>query len=226
MRLMLFTICILSFMSSVSAKMYKWVDEEGNVTYSQTPPPEGSNVTKEDVKVSGQTLKPYKKGKYMYCGNYKLPRISDRPESAITMLEENIIGWRDQITNIKKQRGDYTKRNAKNYSTNSYAERIKSYDVKIKEQNCKLEWAKVELESLDDDRNKISEKYDNITVAIKELEEQKAISCGSNNYEGVVVLDDEAREYFKCIKKFDRELKKMKKQLRTAKKQKKMIENY
>jgi len=217
---------ILLTTSPVSAKMYKWVDDEGNVTYSQTPPPADSNIEKQDIKVSGQTVKPHKKGKYLYCGKSRLPKVSERVDSAVSMLEENIIGWKDSNTNIKEQRGEYTKKNSKDFNTKRYTDRIKSYDNRIKENSCKIEWAKSELTNLEDDKTKIYENYDNLGKAIKELEREKVLSCGSNNYEGIVVMNDESREYFKCIKKFDREIKKIEKKLRTVKRQKEVIDNY
>jgi|GEM_PF-1430490 len=42
----LLTILILNWFSlNAMAEMYKWVDEEGNIQYTQTPPPEGTAAT-------------------------------------------------------------------------------------------------------------------------------------------------------------------------------------
>ncbi len=42
----LLTILILNWSSfNAMAEMYKWVDEEGNIQYTQTPPPEGTEAT-------------------------------------------------------------------------------------------------------------------------------------------------------------------------------------
>ena len=42
-------VCLLGISPMSHAKLYKWVDAEGNTHYTQSPPPEG--VTTEDVKL-------------------------------------------------------------------------------------------------------------------------------------------------------------------------------
>lgn len=42
-------VCLLGMSPQSHAKLYKWVDAEGNTHYTQSPPPEG--VTTEDVKL-------------------------------------------------------------------------------------------------------------------------------------------------------------------------------
>lgn len=205
-------------------KLYKWVDEEGNVTYSQTPPPADSSVQQENIDVSQSIIKPRKRGKKMYCGKSALPNISNRPEQAISMLEENILTWRDNNANTKEQRGEYTSKNSKNFDKLSFAKSLRTYDDRIKETDCKINWAKEELENLSGARTKIVKNRDNINDALRELENKKISTCGSNHYSGLVVLDDEAREYFKCEKRFDREISNMKKKLSSAEKNVKMID--
>ncbi|MBT7953261.1 MAG: DUF4124 domain-containing protein [Gammaproteobacteria bacterium] len=226
------SLCLTSFLfivfSSTSAvhaaKMYKWVDEEGNVTYSQKPPPTDSGIQQENIKVSGKAVKPHKRGKKMYCGKSALPTISKRPEQAISMLEENLLNWRDKKSSTKERRDEYARKNSKNFNKLSFAEQLKTYNIKVKETDCKIDWAKSELENLEEERTKIVKNHDNIGNALQELEQKKILSCGSNRYSGVVVLDDEAREYFKCEKRFDREISKMKKKLRNSENNVKMID--
>ena len=40
-------VCLLGISPVSQAKMYKWVDADGNTHYTQTPPPDG--ITKEDL---------------------------------------------------------------------------------------------------------------------------------------------------------------------------------
>ena len=35
--------------TTMAAQMYKWVDEDGNISYQDSPPPEGSNIIKEEA---------------------------------------------------------------------------------------------------------------------------------------------------------------------------------
>ncbi len=40
-RILLCIICFASFITTVEARMYKWVDSDGETHYSQSPPPSG-----------------------------------------------------------------------------------------------------------------------------------------------------------------------------------------
>lgn len=224
MRFLIVTIFLGLIISlPVSARMYKWVDEEGNVTYSQTPPPADGNVTEEKIDAPIISLTPNKKGKDLYCGRDKLPGLSDNPATTIFTLEENIISWSDNNINVKEQRAEYVRNNAEDINQLSYVERMNSFDEEIRENDCKIDWARVELKNLEEERIKITENHENIGKALKELEARKTSTCGYKDYEGFVVMDDDARGYFNCIEKFDREISKMKKELRNAEKQKEMI---
>jgi len=35
--------------AAIAAQMYKWVDENGNISYQDSPPPEGSNIIKKEA---------------------------------------------------------------------------------------------------------------------------------------------------------------------------------
>jgi len=55
-KLSAFVICILFNSSSVYAQMYKWVDEEGNVTFSDQPPYKGAEqLDLPDLSTVGRT---------------------------------------------------------------------------------------------------------------------------------------------------------------------------
>ena len=63
MRKLAFTlglICTLALLPTAYAvKLYKWVDEDGNVTYHDRPPPEaGYSVERKDFKLNGRTARP------------------------------------------------------------------------------------------------------------------------------------------------------------------------
>lgn len=52
MKLLVITSILLWSMNGQAANLYKWVDKDGNVNYSQRPPP-GSNYEKMTIKGSG-----------------------------------------------------------------------------------------------------------------------------------------------------------------------------
>ncbi len=224
MVLVFLFVTLISTSEAYAAKMYKWTDKEGNVTYSQIPPPADTNVKQESIKVSEKIIKPSKRGKRMYCGKSALPKISNRPERAISTLEESLLNWRDNINSNKERRNEYASKYSKRFGKLSYADQLKTYNEKIKETECKINWANAELQNLEGERTKIFKNHDNINNALRELKDKKISTCGSNQYSGLVVLDDKAREYFKCAKRFDREIRSLNKKLKTAERNVKMID--
>ncbi len=53
MRRLLFLMLLLTFSAATPATLYKWVDKDGNVTYSQLKPPDAKA---EEVKVHGSAV--------------------------------------------------------------------------------------------------------------------------------------------------------------------------
>lgn len=75
---------ILVLAANASAAMYKWVDENGEVHYTQSPPPEG---------VQGETIKPP-------------PKVDTK--SAVEQLDAKEKQWDD----LQKQKADAAKKEA------------------------------------------------------------------------------------------------------------------
>lgn len=69
----IFVISLLAFAASANAAMYKWVDEEGNVHYSQKRP-----ETKEYKKIKKQAT-PKSAGQPLYQGSNTAPGKNTKP---------------------------------------------------------------------------------------------------------------------------------------------------
>ncbi len=50
------SLCIGISLNAHAVKLYKWVDEEGNVTYQDQPPPETSDYEEKNINVQGTNL--------------------------------------------------------------------------------------------------------------------------------------------------------------------------
>lgn len=57
--LTLLAVTVLSANPAWSAKLYKWIDDEGNISYQDSPPPVGSKlIREEDIDLSPSTTEP------------------------------------------------------------------------------------------------------------------------------------------------------------------------
>ena len=228
-------LCFVSWSASVTAgKIYKWTDKEGNVHYTQTPPPQSTaNSKPEQMKVSGAaSVQPEKRGKYYYCDTNQLPNLSrSKAASNISMLREDIANWQYSIQQQQQQRVDEMKRLSQynGYRSSSYGNSINDtvsrYDKKIAVIQCKVDWAEKKLADYKQDTGKITQRYNDINKALDEIEERKVKDCGTDDRTGWVAVDDKYREYQRCVKNYDREINRLKRQQRDAKRDYELIKS-
>ncbi|MCW8919969.1 MAG: DUF4124 domain-containing protein, partial [Sedimenticola sp.] len=95
----LFLLFVLGSASDVAlaAKMYKWVDENGEVHFSQTPPiQDESSVPQDQIEIqttSGSVLVPTIVDGQPFCGELKLPMPRDNRQLSSKTLNEKIKYW-------------------------------------------------------------------------------------------------------------------------------------
>ncbi len=221
-----------------AGKAYKWIDENGATQYSQKPPPKSVNTSSEvDVSQHANIMKPEKRGKDYYCGDYRLSKVQGNPARIITRLQENLINWQrekdqqyERRLNVTKQMNQAINRqldqrirnNGRNYSSSSsssYTDRhkkeLRRYDRAIAQIDCKIKWNQAKLEEYADEKKTIAAKYESSRNMLNDLQEQKIATCGVDNREGVIVVDDQYRAYQRCSRQFDRQIKQLQ---RTSKK--------
>lgn len=229
----LFIVLLITGLSShaYAAKVYKWIDENGKTQYTQTPPPKSANSSSEvDVGRSANTLRPRKEGRHYYCGDHKLYKTDGKPARVISRLQESIIRWerdkerqyesrlsvtRNMNENIDR-RNKYNSRSSSSYLKN-YNKRLRNYDRNIAQIDCKIKWARGKLDGFADEKKDIAAKYESVNGTLEELKERKIATCGEDNREGVIVVDDQYRAYKRCIAPFDREIRRLSRTLRNAK---------
>jgi hypothetical protein len=224
-RPVLYIMLLLLSTPAFAGKLYKWVDKDGKVTFSQTPPTNVPAVRKtEKMNVSSTTLMPRKKRGRYYCGRDELPKLSGDAAYKISSLQNNIYNWEDAIERRQGERSEEMKRRYD--SEGRFNEVLKRNSQNDYEDRCKIEWAKKQLSLLQGDKEKILRRHKDIKVAIKELEEGKLMECGTDERTGVIVVDDEYREYLNCVRGYDRELDRLKRELKRADRNRNMIDSY
>ncbi len=220
-----FVVMFLVFLISLplyAGKLYKWVDKEGNVHYSQTKPldesaPEAENA--EVMNVSSSVVKPTRRRGELYCGEDVLPELGESAARNITTLQERIYDWEDSIERRRERRAEYAKRN-----DSLDRRRANPFDTEDDEDRCKIDWAKAKLAELAGDKEKIVDRYNTVNTAIEDVEKRKLAECGTDDRTGFVVVDERYRSYKKCVDRYDRELRKLKQELRNAERDYKMVE--
>ena len=222
-RVALLTALLMCLVPAANAKMYKWTDAEGNVHYTQTPPPASAQQSKSMKVRTGTTVRVRKRGKKLYCGKRALPRLSDRPAVAISNLEGNLLGWEDNIERSKEDRAKYIKSNAKRATTSRFNKRLKRYDDEVAELECQVAWARKELEKRESDREGIVAHAEDLDALVTELKRRKVAECGADSRTGIIRVDDAYRDYQRCVRPYDREIRKVERSLKKARRDAKMV---
>ena len=223
MKLILYIVCLALISTPVfSGKLYKWVDKQGNVHYTQTPPPKSQvKEAAKEMNLSTNTVKPEKKRGSFYCGKDELPKLKESAAINITNLQHNIYGWEDAIERRKEERSNYMKR--RSYNTKYSAETLHRYNRDDAEDRCKIDWAKAQLESLETEKEKIIERYHTVKKAIDDVEKKKLKECGKDDRTGFVVVDEKYKEYMQCNDRYNRELRKLRQEMKKAKSNYKLV---
>ncbi len=161
----------VAFCSPAAAqKLYKIIDDEGNVTFSQFPPQEKQeNATIDEHTVFGGSQSTVsERGDYMYCGDVRLASKNasgTRKSSYVENLESKRTEWmrsRDRLSRridetnqakIKRdqQQAKYQSRygSSNSYSSShgqAYLESIERDAADLRDIKCAIAWADDELE--------------------------------------------------------------------------------
>ena len=219
-----------------AGKIYKWVDENGATQYTQKPPPKSASTSAEvDIGNHANIMKPEKRGKDYYCGDYRLNRVRGNSARIISNTQENIVNWRREKERQYEQRLNVSKRinqsvsrsldrriqyNGRGNTSSAYLDRdkktLRQYDRKIAQIDCKIKWAQTKLEEYADEKKAITKKYESSMEMLNDLKQRRTAECGEDNREGVIVVDDEYRAYKRCTAQFNRQIKKLKRSTRQA----------
>lgn len=176
----------------LAGKLYKVVDVDGNVTFSQFPPKEAVDGVKvETMKVKGarQAAVTHSGGK-SYCGDIKLPeksKYSSRNDYFLSNLVRSNKYWKKRLQSLEANIDRNSKRQLKNnehlfrngthrqnvsanrYKTNSYSSANSEYVqrnlAEVRNLRCAIQWA--------DDFSQ--EKYKNNKSVKSELERLQGI---------------------------------------------------
>ncbi|AFU97429.2 hypothetical protein M5M_00980 [Simiduia agarivorans SA1 = DSM 21679] len=143
---------------ALAGKLYKIVDENGNVTFSQFPPKEKSeNTTVEGVEVnSGGKAALREVGNRVYCGDmvvsYRSTSSSDRyAERRAESLREDVRYWQERLNRLERNASERSRDKLSSgggYGISRTAERNSNYQEQMQEDieemrelRCALAWA-------------------------------------------------------------------------------------
>ncbi|GEM_PF-2703239 len=165
--------------------MYKIVDEQGNVTYSQFPPPpqpaqQQDGVRVDEMSVSGDSASQVRTlGQNQYCGEIQLPSINPKKPEEYLDLGELRQAWLNELegdTDLNNVRfrmymGRY------NVSRNPSEAGQRKRDLQ-----CAIAWVDKQKGNVEKARAALRQEASELNRKIARIKSQREKQCGSEPY--------------------------------------------
>ena len=184
-----------------SAKLYKIVDENGKVTFSQFPPEDQSSAKVEDmeISVSEAKTKVEKVGAKEYCGSIvvsqyinsngsssklnpsRLARLQQRVEyweQELDRKEQNLESMSQRQFKDSQRKKSYESDEARNRRYAKYSSRHEKELTRVKDLRCAIAWAESKLGDEDDRVGQINAEVDRLRNIKAALRQNRDRSCG------------------------------------------------
>ena len=178
-------------------QLYKIVDKDGNVTFSQHPPLEAEETeTMESVNVSGANSgkTPLTRvGTIEYCGDIELPKARLGKNAQSRFLEQvsrNRNSWKSRLQSLEQrisqenddriERNSYYNQNSryKNQRDLAYSRRLEQNVETMSDLRCALAWVDGQQEQTSELTANASEEVMRLEKVHQQLQEQQLSRCG------------------------------------------------
>ncbi len=219
---------------SYAQKLYKIVDENGNVSFSQFPPAEKKeNTVVDDITVQGgsqSTVTETVDGKY--CGKIQLPRKYSGQSAAVyaKQLDQQRKYWRERLDRLNQRidssnqnainRGSYQSRYGSTSGNKYYQREIESNTEQVRDLRCALSWVDGEMKDTNATDVLVNNKQERerLQAAKAELQAKLDSKCGAlPAYDPNDRRNASKRKYwYDCSDKMRRELDRIERSLRAT----------
>lgn len=220
-KLLLLLLFVFAASPLQAQKLYKIVDEDGNVSFSQYPPAEQEdNVTVENLKVSGgpqTTVSEELDGRY--CGKIRLPKPPSKGSSSpsyLRSLDSRRSSWEKELqhlnTSIDRNNQNALRSNRYGSSSHSpnkgYQDSIAKNGDKLRDLRCALSWADGEFEDKQDVIEENKAERSRLAQVKGELQDKLQSICGElPAYDPSDAGNDrERKRWYDCSKTLRREI--------------------
>jgi len=236
-KTLLLTCLLLSISShSHAGKLYKIVDENGMVTFSQYPPAEKSESSViEDVKMNTAAQATLSKiGNTLYCGDMRLPNqpVSETQQARfIQDLVRRQKEWNEKLERVEQQieKNNYQQfkqgQKTSYYNNHQKAQRSLEYQKRkdkniqtTKELRCAISWGKSKQHEIDNYKEDNHQEVERLQQVSKNLKRAIKVHCGKEPLlDPSKPANKHARsEWMECSQEYRRDLRKVDGKLRQA----------
>jgi len=168
-----------------AAKVYKWVDDEGQVHYGGKPPEkESQSADKIPVLGAQQAMATLRiRNDYEYCGKLRLPGPIHNRKRIFSSLRDRREEWQERLQRNERAQRDIVKRQATQRGSRrsgygSSNDSRKRSQKEASELRCALAWAERKQENLGGIRNDVETELDIARNNLEILQQRANRACG------------------------------------------------
>jgi hypothetical protein len=201
-----FGLCLFGCLTSVNAAVYKWVDKQGNVHFSQTPPAQEEEVrssAKVDQRVGANVIEPVVNGRKVFCGRLLVMELGGGDEVISDHIHQNIDDWTRQRQQVDKQR----------QTDNRLDEQYAEYD-------CRVRWGYQKLKTFRSFEYQANKQYQNMQQQYDELKARQEEECSTDPKKlgKSMLVGKEANEWGKCYNHYRYKMRDLKARMKQNRK--------
>ena len=184
-KCVLFVVMLGWCLTGWAGKLYKIVDEQGNVTCSQFPPqptPNANNdVQVDEMKVSGESASVVRTvGKKQYCGTIPLPKLDPTDPHSYLELEDHRDTWQralegDTDLNDVRMRLYLNRLNVSRDPSEAGQEK--------RDLQCAIQWVDKQKQGVEKARATLKHESNTIGEQISRLKAERDRLCGEEPYQ-------------------------------------------
>ena len=209
LALAVITTVLLSAGPVAAGKVYKVIDENGKVTFTDKPPmpAEAASVKTEQLDVqedSGNRTALTQLGNSQFCGHLKMPVDNDYGSQYLERIIHARQQWERQLERLEKTISQpsssyYSRYNKPAYNKNTSPENLE----KMRDYRCGIHWANNTESALKQEKADLISTVDKHNKYLNELIQRKAASCGSEPEFGVPNFTQRKSAWRKCSQEYD-----------------------
>ncbi len=234
-RIIFIIIFLVFIQNSYAAKVYKIIDEDGKVTYSQFPPKPKESAGKkvEDVKLTNAESPMSRITTQLndqYCGQIKLPKQKKYKSSSLKYYSKNVIqsqqNWQRSLDRLeggmeqRRQKKFSSTKNNSRYSNQSkndahFNERYQQDTKRMLDLRCAIKWSHEEIAKFDSYSNTDNAEKTRLERVYSTLQNNLDSACGEQP-----ALDPtnpknkrNRRQWYDCSKSYIADMKRVRREL-------------
>jgi len=206
-----FFVLLFGVNSAMHAAVYKWTDKNGEVHYSQTPPPVSQEVQptlRSNSRFGISSIKPLRSGGKIFCGSLTVMNA----ENNDAIMEENI---RTSIDTWVTERNELDAQRLKLPLSTPVAARRK-LDGQYAEFDCRVKWAHAQLEILTSFTRKSNNSYQALKNEYERLKSRQEEECSTDPKKlgKTMLIGKEANDWGECYNHYKYKMRDIKAQMK------------